>query len=566
MSNFEHIAYAARTDVGKKRKNNEDAFGTFPDAGVFCVADGMGGGDDGEIASAAVIKGVEDAAKLCASPTEGGYAAADVAEVLETGLSKASEWMFNRSAEKRLSGCGSTFVGVVLDATRPDAALALHAGDSRLYLLHGRSIKQITRDHSAAEMMGAKDESKINPIFRSMVVNAVGIKPNVEVETTPFKVAAGDRILICSDGLSKMIPDKRIASVSRKHEDIGEAADALIAAALEAGGVDNVTVVLVEIGDLPEAVSAQPLPEAASGFVDEEKGTCGETDSTDAPTDDPDFSTDTESRTMQTVQPTVMRAKFTVRKKTTAAKTGVDRRMMLILGGVVGCVILLLVVLAMWPHKTAAVGEGAKLESPDNAATNSAVHAERVKKDQSALEVLLAQTVVKTSSVDVAAGAAPSNSVVDAASSSLSSASQGKPSVPKTHDASAAVDSGKAERFAAVCASDKVKRLLSGIRGLFPNAKPSFEYREQSSRFENAARRCAGSKSPKDVENAAVELRIMLLAAVEAKESMSARKKSSAERRWLSDWEKIESGGAGDPSVQEACIRFIVAAEGIFAP
>ena len=77
---FSHIVFAARTDVGKRRKNNEDAFGTFPAAGVFCVADGMGGGADGEVASAATVKAVEDCARMMPQPFEGGYPAESVAE------------------------------------------------------------------------------------------------------------------------------------------------------------------------------------------------------------------------------------------------------------------------------------------------------------------------------------------------------------------------------------------------------------------------------------------------------------------------------------------------------
>ena len=257
---FSHIVCAAKTDVGLKRSNNEDAFGTFPEAGVFCVADGMGGGDDGEIASAAVVKAIGDAVARCPPAEEGGYAGEDVVSVLRDGLSGASDWIYRRAVEKRLNGCGSTFVGVVFDATAPAKATAVHAGDSRLYRIRGKKIVQITRDHSAAELLGEKDERKLNPVFRSMVMNAVGVKPKVDAELTPFEVATGDRVLLCSDGLSRMVPDKKIASVSSAHAEPEDAVNALIDAALKAGGVDNVTVVLLQVGELPPQAPVLQLP------------------------------------------------------------------------------------------------------------------------------------------------------------------------------------------------------------------------------------------------------------------------------------------------------------------
>ena len=278
IGRFAHIVCAAKTDVGLKRGNNEDAFGTFPEAGVFCVADGMGGGDDGEIASAAVVKAIGDAVARCLPADEGGYAGDDVVSLLRDGLSGASDWIYRRAVEKRLNGCGSTFVGVVFDATAPAKATAVHAGDSRLYRIRGKKIVQITRDHSAAELLGEKDERKLNPVFRSMVMNAVGVKPKVDAELTPFDVAAGDRVLLCSDGLSRMVPDKKIASVSSAHAEPEDAVSALIDAALKAGGVDNVTVVLLQVGELPPPAAVLPLPNLQDGgdasTVGSDEATC----------------------------------------------------------------------------------------------------------------------------------------------------------------------------------------------------------------------------------------------------------------------------------------------------
>lgn len=259
MSHFPHIKYAGLSDVGRKRKNNEDSYGLFPEIGVFCVADGMGGGDDGEVASAATVRAVEMFAKANPLPPKAGFSKDSMVAGLRGAVNSASSWILKRAQEKGLKGCGSTFVGVLFDPCCPDTAIALHAGDSRLYRVRGRSIQQITKDHSAAELIGAKDENEINPMFRGMILRAVGIQKSVEVDATPFQVKQGDRIIICSDGLSKMISDRQIVSIVKESDAVETAVKALVAAANEAGGFDNVTAVVVEVDKMPPALPAVEL-------------------------------------------------------------------------------------------------------------------------------------------------------------------------------------------------------------------------------------------------------------------------------------------------------------------
>ena len=266
MQRFAHLRHAERTDIGRKRTNNEDAFGVFPGHGIFCVSDGMGGGDDGEVASAATTQSIDDFCRTYPLPPDGTYQINDLVKGVKGAVNAASAWIFKRAQERRLKGCGATFVGICFDATNPEEAVALHAGDSRLYRMRGRTIQQITKDHSAAELIGAKDEKDVNPMFRGVILRAVGIQPSVEIEQTPLSVKPGDRILICSDGLSRMVPDNVLLSISRANDNVVEAVDALIAAANEAGGIDNITAVLVEVGPLPPALAAVPLP-----FVQPEK-------------------------------------------------------------------------------------------------------------------------------------------------------------------------------------------------------------------------------------------------------------------------------------------------------
>lgn len=265
MGAFPHIRYAARSDVGRKRTNNEDAFGAFPASGIFCVADGMGGGDDGEVASAATVRAVERFTQECPISEKFTYPIEGIVSGIRNAVNSASAWIANRTRQKGIQSCGSTFVGICFDAARPSTAIALHAGDSRLYRIRGRSIERMTVDHSAAELIGAKNDEDVNPMFRGMILRAVGIQPSAELERTEVKLKVRDRILICTDGLSRMVNDKKLLSIIRAGNDLETTADRLVAAANDAGGVDNITVVLIEVGEFPAPLSTSPLMRADGG-------------------------------------------------------------------------------------------------------------------------------------------------------------------------------------------------------------------------------------------------------------------------------------------------------------
>jgi len=257
---YAHLKVAAVTDQGRKRKNNEDAYGSYPKSGVFCVADGMGGAEDGEVASHAVVDAV--------TATLDGFARAPQPLSLQTmqvcidrAVNEAAAWIFKRSTERGTSGTGTTFVGVCFDPERPEAPLALHAGDSRLYRLRGASISQITMDHSAAALAGVKDEMELNPIFRGVVMRAVGVRDKVELESTSFDVREGDHVLLCSDGLTRMLSDEEILEIVSKASGVQSIAQALVDRANARGGIDNVTVILIGVGALPEPVVGLPLAE-----------------------------------------------------------------------------------------------------------------------------------------------------------------------------------------------------------------------------------------------------------------------------------------------------------------
>jgi len=252
MAFSDMIQVAALTDVGRIRNNNEDSYGSFPDVGVFCVADGMGGGDDGEVASTATVQAVARIVSDLTPPSGCAFALEHVADALAGAVNEASGWICRRSKDRCLSSCGSTFVGLCLDAAHPQRAMALHAGDSRLYRIRGGGIQQLTADHSVAGMLGARDETEVNPMFRSMILRAVGVAPEVELARTPVDVAEGDRFLLCSDGLSRMVSDERILSVCQSNGNSEEAAQLLVAEANRAGGLDNITVIVIDVGTLPD--------------------------------------------------------------------------------------------------------------------------------------------------------------------------------------------------------------------------------------------------------------------------------------------------------------------------
>ena len=253
---FSHLKWGACTDVGRKRHNNEDSHGEWPAQGVFCVADGMGGAEGGEVASRAIVESLSGPVQRF-SRFDPPLSQADRAAAIARCVDAASAWIKSYADSQGAKGCGSTFAGVAFDPADVRSAVALHAGDSRVYRIRGKKIAQITRDHSVAEMAGVKDERELSPMFRSMILRAVGIKPRVELDSTAFDVQEGDIVLICSDGLSRMVEDREIARIAASSSDPGSVASALVDRANELGGKDNVTVVAVRVG--PASVPSRPV-------------------------------------------------------------------------------------------------------------------------------------------------------------------------------------------------------------------------------------------------------------------------------------------------------------------
>ena len=244
------------SDLGRQRKNNEDACLRIPDRGIYCVADGMGGQAGGDLASEAITTILQEVfAKV--APEEDVTLSRRIA-LFRKAANQASQWIKNFADEKVIGQMGSTLVALVIDPRNPARAVGLHAGDSRLYRYRKGELKLLTSDHSAVAAIAAKlgrDPASIPAKYQNELLRCVGLGETVELEKTPVDVVSGDLFLICSDGLTRMLPDKSIAKILKRgmQDSISAVAQTLINGANEAGGRDNITVVLVKVGDISGA-------------------------------------------------------------------------------------------------------------------------------------------------------------------------------------------------------------------------------------------------------------------------------------------------------------------------
>lgn len=244
---------AGLTDLGRARRNNEDAFVADDALGLYAVADGVGGQQAGEVASRMAIDILVNAisglrAGRDATPPSG----VSRAEPREITALRHAVWLANRKINEaagrdaRFRGMGTTVTAM---AVREGTAFLAHVGDSRAYRLRGGALEQLTADHSlVAEQVRA---GKLTPAEarrsanRNVITRAVGIAPEVAVDTAAAPVRPGDRFLLCTDGLTDMLSDAEIAAIlGRAGPDA--AAQALVRVANERGGRDNITAVVVE--------------------------------------------------------------------------------------------------------------------------------------------------------------------------------------------------------------------------------------------------------------------------------------------------------------------------------
>jgi len=230
------LVWGARTDVGHARPHNEDSYADV--APLFVVCDGMGGHEAGEVASAIAVNVIADEAPIALDDTALG-AAVEAANQAVIGASA-------QGVGKEGMGCTATAVQIF-----GEKMAVAHVGDSRCYLLRAGQIVRITHDHSYVEELVdageiTADEARVHPA-RSIITRALGSDPEMYADHFTLDVEKGDRIILCSDGLSSMIADEAIEDVALSCPTPQNCADALVQAALDAGGFDNVTVIVVDI-------------------------------------------------------------------------------------------------------------------------------------------------------------------------------------------------------------------------------------------------------------------------------------------------------------------------------
>jgi len=235
---------AVRTDVGQRRRANEDRYGIADHLGVYLVADGMGGHTAGQVASDLAIQSAVAALESLA----GG--AAKLTDKLRFAVAAANREIFETAQEKpHLAGMGTTLVALLAGNER--IALA-HVGDSRAYLIRGGKIRQLTDDHSlVAELVRRREITEVaargHP-HRHVLTRALGVRRTVEADLAELTPAEGDVFLLCSDGLTGHVQDEEIAAEVLRESDLGGACENLVRLANERGGEDNITVMLVGCG------------------------------------------------------------------------------------------------------------------------------------------------------------------------------------------------------------------------------------------------------------------------------------------------------------------------------
>jgi protein phosphatase len=243
---------------GRKRDENEDAFGSFVDARLFVVADGMGGHNAGEVASVMAVDAIDtffrsyhaDPHQVWPYPVDRAMSLG--ANLLRVGIKVANDKIRTAAAQDRSR---ARMAATVVALAVGDAQVAIaHAGDSRAYRLRRGAIARLTRDHSLVEEMlavrpGMSEEELSGFAHRNVVTRSVGSKEEVDPAILVDTLAKGDIYLLCSDGLWGSVPDKQIgAIVSDNAGDLEAACQLLIDAANDAGGPDNISALLVRVG------------------------------------------------------------------------------------------------------------------------------------------------------------------------------------------------------------------------------------------------------------------------------------------------------------------------------
>jgi len=231
-----NVSVGAATDIGQVREGNEDSYLVVEP--LYAVADGMGGHRGGEVASSLALETVQGMFER-----REGSLAEQVAE--------ANRAVFDRSQnDRKVSGMGTTLTAAQVDGNRVHL---VHVGDSRAYLLRGGELTQVTEDHTLVHRMVmegeiSEEEAETHP-HRSILTRALGVDQDIQVDEGDLEVAPGDRLLLCTDGLTGMVPEGEIREILLESLDAQEAVDKLVKVANRAGGIDNITALILDFAN-----------------------------------------------------------------------------------------------------------------------------------------------------------------------------------------------------------------------------------------------------------------------------------------------------------------------------
>ncbi len=237
------MKFCKLTNIGLVRKTNEDTLIAEEELGLFGVADGMGGHQAGEVASGLAVHALVEYWRQNRTGAKGDEQAILVAAVKDAN----SRVYAQAEKQSHFKGMGTTITVGLFEEQR---LLVAHVGDSRAYLLRGDSFTQLTTDHSLVfELMqngGISEEEAFQHPQRNVLTRALGTAPEVELDVLETALSAGDRVLFCTDGLSGLLRDEEIKAILKQGK-LQDAVDVLLAEALERGGGDNITMVLVDV-------------------------------------------------------------------------------------------------------------------------------------------------------------------------------------------------------------------------------------------------------------------------------------------------------------------------------
>ena len=275
-----HLRYSALSDVGRVRKNNQDS--AYASPRLLLLADGMGGGPAGDLASSTAAQAIRR--------LDTGTGPVNLLEALAGAVQRANDRLAELvESDPSVEGMGTTLTAVLADGDQVGLA---HIGDSRAYLLRGGQLSQLTHDHTFVQSLVDQgrltvDDARRHP-HRSLILQVLDGRHDVEPDLELLTLQPGDRLLLCSDGLTDFVPDDRIEALLGG-ETVDIAALELVQEALEAGSSDNVTCVVAEAieGDDPEAFT-EPLLVGAAAEQARPGGSMTDTATQPAVTDDED--------------------------------------------------------------------------------------------------------------------------------------------------------------------------------------------------------------------------------------------------------------------------------------